>query len=57
MNAHWAKIMGHRRLAACGLAFWRYLLSPGEFLSRSDLWRAGNVRTVLEASKGKGLVA
>lgn len=40
VNAQWAKRMGHR-----------YLLTGGEYLRSSDLWRGGNIRAVLQVMK------
>eukprot|EP00435_Cladocopium_sp_Y103_P013058 s1299_g3.t1 len=37
VNAQWAKRMGHR-----------YLLTGGEYLRSSDLWRGGNIRAVMK---------
>eukprot|EP00747_Dinoflagellata_sp_TGD_P063823 gnl/TRDRNA2_/TRDRNA2_153622_c2_seq2.p1 gnl/TRDRNA2_/TRDRNA2_153622_c2~~gnl/TRDRNA2_/TRDRNA2_153622_c2_seq2.p1 ORF type:complete len:207 (+),score=32.21 gnl/TRDRNA2_/TRDRNA2_153622_c2_seq2:32-622(+) len=39
-NAAWARRLGHR-----------YLLTPGDFLRKADLWRGGNVRAVLEVMR------
>ncbi|CAK9099211.1 unnamed protein product [Durusdinium trenchii] len=40
VNARWAKRLDHR-----------YVLTAGEYLRSSDLWRGGNVRAVLEVMK------
>eukprot|EP00434_Breviolum_minutum_P039385 symbB.v1.2.034974.t1/scaffold4612.1/size37459/3 len=40
VNAQWAKSFGHR-----------YLLTDGEYLRTTDLWRGGNVRAVLEVMR------